>query len=406
MPEQVIDADEEALRAFLLDIECLDKLKPWTDKFNLFDVLKISRTEIRHSNMLGWLLDANENHGLDDRFIKALLQELIEKDSSGRYDPFKILLMDMYSFSVLREDENIDLLMISSEEKTLFAIENKVDSHEHSDQLNRYRTLLERTYPDYQKYYLYLTPQGEEPSDAVHWDILTYEEVLSALDRSSQDVCLLLGAKLMINDYKDVIRRQIVEDQELIDVCNGIYNKHKRALDLIQEYKTDEKSVIKGAIVEVLKEKDVKGEINYSKKNGSCSFSTKSMSSYLPDLSGPNGSWGNEAVYSYWFEIKNDKNEIGLRGWFELGLWNVPDETWDKMEVIVKHLPTNKTLKRSGKYCRAFHTPIYKFKKTEDIEADAKEKACKIIAEIKSMEEELLKAVGGTNEARLVENKL
>lgn len=56
-------SDEEALQDFLLDIDCLDELLPWTKRFNLFDVLKISRTEIRHSNILSWLLNPNENHG-------------------------------------------------------------------------------------------------------------------------------------------------------------------------------------------------------------------------------------------------------------------------------------------------------------------------------------------------------
>ena len=44
--------NEEALKKFLLDIDCLNELLPWAGKFNLFDVLRISRTEIRHSNML------------------------------------------------------------------------------------------------------------------------------------------------------------------------------------------------------------------------------------------------------------------------------------------------------------------------------------------------------------------
>ena len=32
-------SDEEALQNFLLDIDCLDALLPWTKRFNLFDVL-------------------------------------------------------------------------------------------------------------------------------------------------------------------------------------------------------------------------------------------------------------------------------------------------------------------------------------------------------------------------------
>ena len=62
---------EKALQDFLLDIDCLDALLPWTGKFNLFDVLKISRTEIRHSNVLSWLLSANENHGLGDSYVRG-----------------------------------------------------------------------------------------------------------------------------------------------------------------------------------------------------------------------------------------------------------------------------------------------------------------------------------------------
>lgn len=58
-------SDEQALQDFLLDIDCLKELSPWSEKFNMFDVLKISRTEIRHSNMLAWIMDPNENMGME-----------------------------------------------------------------------------------------------------------------------------------------------------------------------------------------------------------------------------------------------------------------------------------------------------------------------------------------------------
>ena len=46
--------DKEALLKFMQDSDCLNDLSKWTKEFNMFDVLKISRTEIRHSNILGW----------------------------------------------------------------------------------------------------------------------------------------------------------------------------------------------------------------------------------------------------------------------------------------------------------------------------------------------------------------
>lgn len=101
MAKKYVEADEIALRDFLLDEECLEQLLPWTGKFNIFDVLKISRTEIRHSNMLSWLLDANENHGLGDKYIKALFQLIV--NNNPKHNVFDMLLLDYYSFSVYRE---------------------------------------------------------------------------------------------------------------------------------------------------------------------------------------------------------------------------------------------------------------------------------------------------------------
>ncbi|WP_147590059.1 hypothetical protein [Clostridium polynesiense] len=49
--QEMIDK-EHALKDFLIDIDCLKKLDDWTDDFNLFDVLRITNMEIRHSNIL------------------------------------------------------------------------------------------------------------------------------------------------------------------------------------------------------------------------------------------------------------------------------------------------------------------------------------------------------------------
>ena len=193
--------EEKALQDFLLDIECLDELLPWSGKFNLFDVLKVSKTEIRHSNMLAWLLNPNENHGLGDAYLRGIFQRLVENDLNGRYDIFKILLLDMFSFSVYREWNNIDILLVSKNEKVLMAIENKVGSCEHSNQLNRYRNILEKEYEDYQRIYVFLTPDGEEPSDIENWDILTYNDVVEVLENICCKIELQPDVSIMIKNY-------------------------------------------------------------------------------------------------------------------------------------------------------------------------------------------------------------
>lgn len=59
--------------------------KSLISRFNIFDVLKIFRTEIRHSNMLAWLLNPNENHGFSDTFIRGVIQRIVDYDNEEKY---------------------------------------------------------------------------------------------------------------------------------------------------------------------------------------------------------------------------------------------------------------------------------------------------------------------------------
>ena len=113
--------DLSALKAFLLDIDCLDRLSNWTNKFNVFDVLKISRAEIRHSNVLAWMMNPNENHGLGDSVLRGFIQYVVSSFPDNS-DVFSTLLMDCYNFSIYREWHNIDILAVSANEHFLLCI--------------------------------------------------------------------------------------------------------------------------------------------------------------------------------------------------------------------------------------------------------------------------------------------
>ncbi len=329
-----LSEDEKALQDFLLDIDCLDALLPWTGKFNLFDVLKISRTEIRHSNVLAWLLSANENHGLGDTFLKGILQRLVENDTEGRYDVFSVLLMDFHSFTVYREWKNIDILLVSDEEKTVIAVENKVGSGEHSDQLNRYRKILENSYPEYQMILVFLTPDGDLPSDEINWCILSYTDIIDVLEHICERIELVPDVSLMIKNYVETLRRDVVDDQQLIEVCNKIYEKHKKALDLIFENRVDNRSQIAGTIRSILSEYNDNDEIIFDSTKCSDSFMpfyTKKMDDLLPPLKMNNSSWGDNRVYCFWIGSRVD----AFRVVFELGGWNVPEGYNDIQQRII-----------------------------------------------------------------------
>lgn len=377
--------NEEALQIFLLDIGCLDELLPWTGKFNMFDVLKISRTEIRHSNMLGWLLNPNENHGMGDVFLKGILQRLVENDSDGRYDVFNVLLMDFYTFSVIREWKNIDILLTSTEEKTVVAIENKVGSHEHSNQLNRYRNILEKEYPDYNRMLVFLTPDGENPSDVENWDVLTYSDVIDVLESATLQIKILPDVDLMIKNYIDVVRRDIVEDQQLIDICNKIYNKHKKALDLIFENRIDGKTQLTDAIKDTLCRLSEEGLIIYDESWG-YNFRTEAMDKYLPLLDEAISSWGSTNIYSYWFNVRDDR----FYGIFELAGNNVPEESMKKMQAITDVLKPNDKRKSNFTYKRIYTTKWYDVSDDEDIEGVVDKAVRAAVEDILDMEKKAL----------------
>ena len=121
--------NEESMKEFLLDIDCLDSLKPWISRVNIFDVLKVSRAEIRHSNILSWLLDANENHRLNDNFIKNILQIIVKNNreyfESKNINVLELLTLDFSNFIIMREWNNIDILLVSKEDRLVICIENK-----------------------------------------------------------------------------------------------------------------------------------------------------------------------------------------------------------------------------------------------------------------------------------------
>lgn len=394
--KDLVVTSEEALQNFLLDIGCLDELQPWTGHFNLFDVLKISRTEIRHSNMLSWLLNPNENHGMGDAFLKAVIQEVVVNDSKGRYDVFHTLLLDFYSFIVYREWRNIDILLISAEDQFLIVIENKIGSHEHDDQLKRYREVVEAEYPSYKKMYIYLTPDGDDPSDSDHWDVLSYTTVAEVLSKQKSQRELQPEVELMIDHYLDVIWRDIVEDQRLVEVCNKIYAKHKKALDLIFEHRTDTRAQLADSVRGALTELSEDNTIRFSKENSSDSrfvFYTHYMDQQLPAISNRASSWGTEYVYQYWIRLYEHR----MCGIFELGGWNVPDKQMDVMQRIIGMFKPTDKRKENFKYKRIFRTKWHDVAYTEQVENSIAACTREIVEDLLNQEKELQRKLGAVD---------
>lgn len=376
--------NEQALKEFLLDIECLEELAPWISKSNIFDILKISKKEIKHSNMLGWLFNATESHGMGDKFISLFMQTLVSTNQIPNTRILDYLLLDFYNFSVYREWKNIDLLLVSHKEKIAIAIENKVFSHEHDNQLNRYRKQLEEIYPDYQRIYIYLTPEGESPSDDVNWCVFTYSDIADILEQICKNCSLNTEADLLIQNYITVIRRDIVEDKQLIEICNKIYNKHKQALDLIYDNIIIGDSGIYSAITSTLQKLSQEGKIIHEEDFGTC-FRTERMDEALPLLEEPISAWKTLSIYSYWFRYEDERFYLI----FEITGINIPDEQRATMEKMIDILKPNSN-KTDFKWKRLYRTGWFDLSNSSDFEIEAENAVRQAVDEMLAMEDRLL----------------
>lgn len=376
----------KALKEFLLDIECLDPLAEWTSKFNMFDILKITRTEIRHSNMLSWLLNPNENHGLGDSVIRGFVQYVVSNFADDK-DVFTTLLMNFYDFSLQREWCNIDILAISTEAKFVFCIENKVDSKEHDNQLDRYRKIIEDVYPDYRKMYVYLSPEGVEASDSDYWCSMSYQDVLTIIENAKKKVKLLPDVELLISNYIDAIRRDIVGDERLVEICAEIYEKHKKALDLIFENRPDRALQMANIFKAWATEKTESGEIEVVPEKCSKSytrFKTKIMSDILPDSEEANSGWNTKNHYFY--EIRNIDG-VGFLLSLTLSSRNLSDEKRSICDKIYEH-SLSKQQKANWQWSTVFSTKQVKI--DEGMSEDKIfEQLDKKLVELKAFEEKL-----------------
>ena len=379
--------ERKALVDFLLDIDCLKALDGKGKNVNIFDVLKISNTEIRHSNILAWLFDPNESHMLGDCFIKSFVSRVVNR-YSGDIDPFNILLQDFFSYDVYREANYMDIVLHSKKERTAIIIENKIWSSEGKNQLNDYRERSKQIYSDCDKLlYVFLTPAGQDASDLENWISLSYRDIAEILDMILKRDIPSQEVKLIITNYADMIRRNIMNerDEELYTLCNEIYNKHKTALRLIfDNVKIDnslDTEIIGGVLSDFAKEGKIVYQPEYRLK-----FFTSEMSEFLPDLPERKSSWRTNYIYYFWFEKTADSLIIH----FEVGGDNVGENEKKKMEALLSACFDGKKKKKTE---LGIFNRIYKGKlklDENDYEKSLRDAATKLINDVLKWEKDIL----------------
>ena len=255
------EQDLKTLEAFLVANEDLDRLEALLDRFNIFEAIGMVSRELNHSQFLAYLLDPRNNHEFGDLFVKRLLQNVLSIADEGErrvlmpISAIELELWNLERMTVEREWHHVDILLRDVEHRLVVVIENKIKSGEHSDQLQRYLDIVEAHYAGWRVVPLFLTPDGTLPSHesylAVDYSLVT--EVIDAVAESRAAV-VNPDVKTLMTHYTEMLRRQIVNDSQVAELCRQIYQQHGRAIDLIYKHRPDIQTELQAELEALIEE--------------------------------------------------------------------------------------------------------------------------------------------------------
>jgi PD-(D/E)XK nuclease superfamily len=345
---------EQKLLDLVNDLDRFRQDRWFSQELNIFKAVGLYRQEIRHSNFLAFLLSPQQNHGLKDGFLRRLIQKASDKFAGDPpITPLKIALADFSDAIVSREWRNIDVLVESKTNQFIFAIENKIDSIEGQRQLENYEKVVCAEFPSHARLFSYLTADGS-PASRETWSAISYSDVIEALTETLQRSSNLTApARMVVDHYVDLIRRNIVPDQALIDQCRRLYLLHKDALDLIIEY-GQVNSFVSAANSFLDKHPELE---KFQIRPSQAAFLPRSFLERVPPIEGTNW-WGQARPLALWFNFYDGRIGIIL----EVGPFS--NDKFSR-EVLVKALQEyfNSKAKIYPKYTRVYSRYI---KLTED----------------------------------------
>ena len=294
----------------LLKDKDFDKMDLGLKNPNIFQILRISKNEIRHSNFLSWLLESDGSHKLGDIFLKRFLREVFSSERFTEIDQIDVEGMDLSKVEILREWKNIDVLVKLN--NIVVCIENKVLSKEHSNQLKRYKEIINMEFPSHIKTFVYLTPEGEDSQNETDSYLpISYEFIVETLDKiiSVYGESLNEQVKNYIKDYITIIKRELMGTDELTELSKKIYSNHKELFDFVYEHKPDVVDGVKSIFQDqILK----RGWVLGSPGKNYLRFTTPKILelTYINELR--NG-WKNRESFLFEFVLDPEKDRINTK---------------------------------------------------------------------------------------------
>ena len=360
--------EKVALEQFLLENEDLERLESLLAEFNVFEITDTVRAEVRHSNVLAWLLSPKANHGLGDQFLRLFLKHLFSSNREtikGQITFFDIEVFDLEGTEVRREWRRIDLLIVSPLNKLVVAIENKVGSREHDNQLGRYHDIVSKEFSEYHRLFTYLTPEGNIPSDEENWMIFDYSSIHLIISKllETRKTSMSESVYSFLTQYCTILRRYVMPNSEIAEICQRIYYKHKTALDLIFQHKPDTMAEVSDIVQRVIREYD--NLILDSAGKTVIRFTSKPLDTLVPKI----GEGWTASKRILLFEFSNWESKLVLRLYIGPG----DDEIRSKLHAIAKmdtKLFNKSDRKLGAKWLAIYQKEYLKPKEYEELSAE------------------------------------
>ena len=359
--------DLQALKAFEEDISCLDSLDEYINEVNFFEITGITNLEIKHSNFLAWLFDANGSHKLGDSVIKRFLELVFEKNPDKTTE-INYSELDFHNFIVKREKEHLDIFLYSAKDKVTITIENKVWAKESESQTRKYREKIQSYYSEsvgYRNCFIFLTPDGINANDKEFWCCASYKDIVESIENALNDN-IIRNIRLIIDHYLTAVKRYILmsENKKAEQICYDIYKKHKQALDFIYANLPNTINLTYNYLLDFFKNKENQKVYNiiFDEKS-MCDtthirFITRQIAEMIPAVKKKH-LWDSDYPFLYEITVDSSWKELLLEG---VGIDSADGKIkklYDVSKKLKKDL-TGKTIKKYEDGVRTFTGVLYK----------------------------------------------
>jgi len=306
--------EEEAFEKLVINDQNFYELNKKIGGYCPFDALGAINSEIKNGNFLASLINPQYPHGYNAEFLRAFLiivalsareNEIVIYHPSKRekVSPIDFHVSDLAGAKIRREWKNIDLLIEIPSEKTVLAVELKVNASQGRGQLNRYRSIVEGDdrFEGWAKLFVFLTKNEETPEgeEVDHWIPTKVGRLIESMESALEGSNASQLVRSITQAYFAMWRREHMDDNELEDLASKLWSEHFHVLSFLSDRKPD---ILADVFKDISKERDkLVGRLN------ECG-----------------GSWAADAqlpmnlkfAYLPWDELRNFKSS---KGWTDSG---------------------------------------------------------------------------------------